>query len=91
MLNQILVKSSCFQNPNRSHPHRIGLVFYQHKNLHHPNHGADEFNRKRTIREFRDYVQWLNGNYVPTTSKLRAMQESGFEFPKEVRTINKPM
>ena len=66
-------------------------MFYQHKNLHHPNHGADEFSRKRTIREFRDYVQWLKGNYVPTDAKLRAMQESGFEFPKEVKTINRPM
>jgi len=83
--------TTALKEPNRSHPHRIGLVFYQHKNLHHPNHGADEFSRKRTIREFRDYVQWLKGNYVPTDAKLRAMQESGFEFPKEVKTINRPM
>ena len=69
----------------------MGLVFYQHKNLHHPSHGADEFQRKRAIREFRDYVQWLKGNYVPTDGKLRNMVESGFEFPKDVRTINKPM
>jgi len=88
---QELHATTALKNPNRSHPHRIGLVFYQHKNLHHPNHGADEFNRKRTIREFRDYVQWLKGNYVPTSSKLRAMQESGFEFPIGVRTISKPM
>jgi len=77
--------------PNRQEPHRIGLVFYQHKNLHHPGHGAGEFQRKRAIREFRDYVQWLKGNYVPTEAKLRAMCESGFVFPEQVKTILKPM
>ena len=79
------------RSPNRAHPHRIGLVFYQHKNLHHPGHGAEEFRRKRAIREFRDYAQWINGNLVPTESKLRAMQESGFSFPEEVKTLEKPM
>ena len=66
-------------------------MFYQHKNLHHPGHGAEEFRRKKTIREFRDYSQWIKGNFVPTKSKLRAMQESGFSFPEEVRTLDKPM
>ena len=51
----------------------------------------EEFQRKRAIREFRDYVQWLKGNYVPTEAKLKAMIESGFVFPSEVKTVNKPM
>jgi len=88
---QELHATTALREPNRSHPHRIGLVFYQHKNLHHPSHGADEFQRKRAIREFRDYVQWLKGNYVPTEVKLRAMIESGFVFPEDVKTVNKPM
>jgi len=83
--------TTALQEPNRQEPHRIGLVFYQHKNLHHPGHGAGEFQRKRAIREFRDYVQWLKGNYVPTEAKLRAMCESGFVFPEQVKTILKPM
>ena len=28
---------------------------------------------------------------MPTESKLRAMQESGFSFPEEVKTLDKPM
>eukprot|EP00092_Neocalanus_flemingeri_P033641 GFUD01036572.1.p1 GENE.GFUD01036572.1~~GFUD01036572.1.p1 ORF type:complete len:1125 (+),score=251.74 GFUD01036572.1:63-3437(+) len=88
---QELHATTALKQPNRAHPHRIGLVFYQHKNLHHPNHGMEEFQRKRAIREFRDYVQWLKGNYVPTEAKLKAMMESGFVFPNEVKTVNKPM
>jgi hypothetical protein len=83
--------TTALMEPNRVRPHRIGLVFYQHKNLHHPGHGSDEFQRKRAIREFRDYVQWLKGNYVPTEAKLRNMCESGFVFPEQVKTILKPM
>jgi len=83
--------TTALMEPNRVRPHRIGLVFYQHKNLHHPSHGAEEFQRKRAIREFRDYVQWLKGNYVPTEAKLRNMCESGFVFPEQVKTILKPM
>ena len=67
------------------------MVFYQHKNLHHPRHGADEFKRKKAIREFRDYSQYLKGNFVPTESKLNAMLGSGFSFPEDVKTLDKPM
>ena len=88
---QELHATTALKRPNRAHPHRIGLVFYQHKNLHHPTHGVEEFQRKRAIREFRDYVQWLKGNYVPTEAKLKAMTESGFVFPNEVKTVNRPM
>ena len=83
--------TTALRQPNRAHPRRIGLVFYQHKNLHHPLHGMEEFQRKRAIREFRDYGQWLKGNYVPTEAKLKAMIEAGFVFPNEVKTVNKPM
>jgi len=83
--------TTALSQPNREEPCRIGLVFYQHKNLHHPSHGAGEFQRKRAIREFRDYVQWLKGNYVPTEAKLRSMVESGFVFPETCKAILKPM
>ena len=42
-------------------------------------------------REFRDYVQLLKGNYVPTEAKLRSMVESGFVFPETCKAILKQM
>jgi len=79
--------TTALKNPNRHNPCRIGLVFYQHKNLHFANHGADEFLKKNQIREHRDYIQWLKGCFVPSSTKLGTMQKSGFCFPSNVITI----
>jgi hypothetical protein len=79
--------TTALKNPNRNTPCRIGLVFYQHKNLHFVNHGADEFLKKNQIREHRDYIQWLKGCFVPSSTKLGTMQKSGFCFPDNVITI----
>ena len=73
--------------PNRQQPVRIGLVFYQHKSLHFPGHGHQEYVRKTEIREFRDYLQWLGGNFVPSSHKLSQMTKAGFVFPEGVRTV----
>jgi len=79
--------TTALKNPNRQNPCRIGLVFYQHKNLHFVNHGADEFLKKNQVREHRDYIQWLKGCFVPSSTKLGTMQKSGFCFPENVVTI----
>ena len=38
---------------------RIGLMFYQHKNLHFANHGLDECRKKTEQREFRTSIRLM--------------------------------
>ena len=42
---QELHTTTALKAPNQRNPHRIGLVYYQHKNLHHANHGADVYKK----------------------------------------------
>ena len=92
--------TTALKQPHRQHPTRIGLVFYQHKTLNFPRHGAEAQVRlrernacKRAAWEARvvemnerDYLAWLTGDFVPTTTRLQLMREVGLPFPQEVGT-----
>ena len=45
------------------------------------------FRKKNVLRELRDFSQWIKEDLVPTESKLRAMEESGFSFPVVSQTL----
>lgn len=79
--------TTALRTPNKRRPCRIGLVWYQHKNLHFANHGADECRRKTAKREFRDYIKWLEGTWVMTSSQLHARQKAGYVFPDNVKLV----
>ena len=71
-------------NPDRYNPTRIGLVFYQHRNLIYPHHGNDEIKTRESCKMERYYKLMQSGEFIPTERQLRVMIDQGFKFPETV-------
>jgi hypothetical protein len=77
--------TTALRNPDRTNPCRIGLVFYQHRGLHYPHHGAEVFIVRRFQKEHWRYISWLEGTGAPTEAQQRTLIKSGFVFPPGMR------
>jgi hypothetical protein len=80
--------TTALKQPNIFRPTRIGLVFYQHKNLSFPQHGFLRVQQKSKEKNARDYEAWKAGTFTPTPRKLEMMKEDGFKFPDDVETVS---
>ena len=76
--------TTALRQPNRAAPTRIGLVFYQHRDLHHPEHGSAVYHRMLTDRQHASYVGWLAGQWVPAACQKKTLERAGFAFPSQV-------
>jgi len=77
------------KEPNRQNPTRIGVVFYQHKNLRFSSHGKrmwDNFVYKLCDR---DYLAWMTGDFVPTEARVKIMKRAGMRFPSHMSYAKK--
>ena len=81
--------TTALKQPNRTRPTRIGLVFYQHKNLMFPDHGYEHLRERMREKNGRDYEAWKAGWFKPTVRKLQMMKEDGFLFPPHVDIVAK--
>ena len=81
--------TTALRNPNRVKPTRIGLVFYQHRNLDANFHGHELQSERFFLKNKRDYELWKLGKFVPSARKLQIMKDDGFVFPDNVKVASK--
>lgn len=79
--------TTALKQPNRKRPTRIGLVFYQHKNLNLEKHGYYNVIQRGEEKNRRDYELFKIGSWLPTPRKLQMMREAGYYFPENQKTV----
>ena len=70
--------------PNQNSPTRIGLVYYQHANLHVGDHGTRAFKQKEKDSQHAKYITWLKGEFVPYLGEIKTLSKVGYVFPTGV-------
>ena len=83
--------TTALKNPDRNRPTRIGIVMFQHRDLGFPDHGNEAKEQYLMDKYHRDYIRYLNGEFLFTSSQVNILKQNGYHFPSDVQVVHDRM